>query len=306
VTATRASVTATPAGLLRAVEGRYGLSHLRASGRLQGGYENDLLRVRSGEHSLVVRIEVGAAKPESVRWEHELVADLALRLPEVVAPLLALDGSSFFLHGGRAVSVLPYVDGRPAERDLDWKVAAEMLGRLHAEAATLKAERRPGHPPLTGRDWSCPDVSGAPAAIRERARELGAALRRCRSEADSLPLGPIHGDYHRGNVLVRDGRVVGLVDWGEAHVDSFAYELANGVWEFCVDKARDDFDRARGRAFVGAYRRAGGVVPEEHDPLLVPLIRCRRALEVRTALLDPREDDWDYQLHNLRSLQHLA
>lgn len=62
---------------------------------------------RAGE--FVVRVE--PADPESVRWEHALLRFLANEVEQVVAPLEALDGSTFYVDGSRVVSVFPFVEG---------------------------------------------------------------------------------------------------------------------------------------------------------------------------------------------------
>ena len=62
---------------------------------------------RGGE--FVVRVEL--ADPESVSWEHALLRFLANEIEQVVAPLAALDGSTFSVDGGHVVSVFPFLEG---------------------------------------------------------------------------------------------------------------------------------------------------------------------------------------------------
>jgi Ser/Thr protein kinase RdoA (MazF antagonist) len=309
VTDTTASLATAPAGLFEAVAARYRLAFSGSVGPLEGGHENDLFLVWDGSRRYVIRVEAGQAEPSGLAWEHAFVSALAAKMPEVVAPLPAEDGSTFFLHRGRAVSLLPFVDARPADRDRDWETAARVLGRLHAAAAGIDIPPRPGRPSLYERDWSLPaPPPSAPPALVDAAARIEHEMERSASwlRSTPLPCGPIHGDYYRGNVLVSQRRVVGLVDWRESHVDAWAYELANGIWEFC--KARDDFDRRRAARFAAAYRSEGGVVPPAHDVHLEPLITCRRLVELTWALSEPRSGDWDwsYELHNLRALDNLG
>jgi Ser/Thr protein kinase RdoA (MazF antagonist) len=309
MTDTSASVATGPVGLIEAVADRYRLELSGAAERLEGGHENDLLLVCDVSGPYVIRVEAGQAEPAGLAWEHAFVMSLAEKVPEVVTPFAAEDGSTFFVHRGQAVSLLPFVDGRPADRDRDWEAAARMLGRLHAAAARIDAPPRPGQPSLYERDWSLPaPPQGAPSALVEAGARIERELTRSADwlQRTRLPCGPIHGDYYRGNVLVSQRRIVGLVDWRESHVDAWAYELANGIWEFC--KAGDDFDRRCAARFAAAYRSDGGVVPPAHDVYLEPLIRCRRLVELTWALSEPRSSEWDwrYELHNLRALDHLG
>jgi Ser/Thr protein kinase RdoA (MazF antagonist) len=291
------------------VAARYGVELTEEAERLEGGHENDLLLVGDASCLYVIRVEARDVDPSGLLWEHALVRALADEVPEVVCPLRAKDGSTFFVHGGKVVSLLPFIDGRPADRDRDWEAAARFLGRLHANAAELAVGPRPDHPALPDRDWALPAVpEEAPAALVEAGPQIERELVRFADwlRRTELPQGPIHGDYYRGNVLVLHNRVVGLVDWRDAHVDAWAYELANGVWEFC--KRGDDFDRDRAVHFTAAYRSEGGVVPPAHDEHLEPLIRCRRLVELTWAFSAPRTVDWDwgYELHNLRALENLG
>ena len=50
----------------------------------------------------------------------------------------------------------------------------------------------------------------------------------------TLPKGAIHGDLFCDNVLFADGRVAGIIDFGFAATDFFAYDLAIAVNDWCV------------------------------------------------------------------------
>ena len=65
-----------------------------------------------------------------------------------------------------------------------------------------------------------------------------------------------HGDLHEGNLLVADGRLAAVIDWGAAGRGDPAIEL-NAMWGYLPESAADLY-----RATVGldeaAYRRARG------------------------------------------------
>lgn len=71
------------------------------------------------------------------------------------------------------------------------------------------------------------------------------------ADPPQLREGIVRGDVYRANLLVRGGRVVGVIDREDARVDWLGWELANATWEVC--KAGDALDEARAAAFVGAY-----------------------------------------------------
>ena len=65
-----------------------------------------------------------------------------------------------------------------------------------------------------------------------------------------------HGDLHEGNLLVRDGELAAVIDWGAAGRGDPAIEL-NAMWGYLPESVADLY-----RAEVGldeaAYRRARG------------------------------------------------
>ncbi len=118
---------------------RYGLALPARGERLGGGATGAL--VRAGDFA--VRAE--RVNPESVRWEHELVRFLAEEIDEVVAPLPALDGSTFYLDGSRVVSVFPFVEGDQlrSRESVFRQELPTLLARLHrrAQAWTVPDQR---------------------------------------------------------------------------------------------------------------------------------------------------------------------
>jgi Ser/Thr protein kinase RdoA (MazF antagonist) len=179
---------------------------------------------------------------------------------------------------------------------------AAAVGRLHAAGAELDLPARPGRRPLRELDWPPPhDVLGDIEDHRERAiaTVAEAAARRPRG-------GLVHGDLFPGNVLVdAAGAVSAVIDWDEAQHDWLAWDLAMAVGTFCADGDAGPLDEGAVRAFVAAYRDAGGLVPPQEDDLLVPLVRVKRVLEVLRAPGD-REPRWDHQRRNLASLAGLG
>src|SRR5262249_6052988 len=84
---------------------RYGIALPAQGRRLRGGASGSL--VRAG--NFAVRVE--RATPESIAWEHQFVRFLADEIDEVLAPLVAVDGSTFYVDDGRVIAVFPFVEG---------------------------------------------------------------------------------------------------------------------------------------------------------------------------------------------------
>lgn len=163
------------------------------------------------------------------------------------------------------VSVWPYVPGSAARRNHEPHAvaAAVLLRRLHDAGRAWHEGQRPGA-------WTTPGPG-------ER--------------------GPIHGDFHGANLLVRRGHVVAVIDWEESCVDLLDHELANAVWQFCVSRRESDFDRRLASAMLEAY--GSDLAPDDLVPLI--LVRLRRELDLfRTP------EDEPYRRHLRRACARLG
>ena len=247
--------------------------------RLAGGASGSVFRAGR----FAVRVE--RASPESVRWEHDLVRFLAEEIEEVVAPLRAADGSTFYADEGRIVSVFPFIEGdslRGREAAFRDELPV-LLARLHRRAlAWPVGEQRVDVPAMRERDWDRNDwwdwaiVDKSPPLVRAFVE-----LREWVANTDGLSVCPIHGDFHAGNLLTRDGRIVAIVDWQFARRDWPAFELASVAWNLAWDEESDALDTAAREAAIAAYVAAGG--PGEPDVLL-PMARLETLVTVLFSL----------------------
>ena len=287
------------AELLGEVAERYGLSHPITARRLTGGYANDVFRLDGAALPTVLHIKHPPADGDSVDWEHRLLAQLSVHLPEALPPLPAVDGSTWFWFRGRPVWLVAWAPGGPAGPQ-DRQAVATVLGRLHSCPAQVSS--RPNHarllqlplPPVRQLPTALASWQPAMAGARAELTNLVRWLERERRPVTGLT----HNDIFQGNVLVHQGRVTAVLDWEEAEMDWQVWDLASSLWPFCAQGDRLD-DQAV-VDFLAAYRTAGGPVPPDEDDLIVPLVRARLLLEVLRAP-DDRDPQWDHQLANLRA-----
>jgi homoserine kinase type II len=303
----RNSVGPTHSEMASILRDAYGFDAVVVGERLEGGYANDLFRIRADGAAFVLRLKLPPVVEDDIAWEHELTRVLSLMLPEVVPPVATRDGRAIVDLGSRTGCLLPFIDGEPArpERSAHRTAAARGLGRLHRRGRGLELPARPRLRPLRELEWPSTRV---PAELREWSATIAAARRWAISytseiaQARALPTGIVHGDYFPGNVLISGDELVGIIDWEEAQLDWLIWDLANAINTFCA--VDDDLDREACRGFVDAYRTAGGVLLRHDEALVVPLVRVKRILEVLRAPTD-RHPRWDHQRRNLRSLQKL-
>jgi aminoglycoside phosphotransferase (APT) family kinase protein len=89
---------------------------------------------------------------------------------------------------------------------------------------------------------------------------------------------PLHGDFYAGNTLVRDGRIVALLDWDDAFCGPPEQELAQAAWEW--GDGLSSFDLSAAERFTRRYAAAGGPAEPLTGGELAQLIRERLRIDV--------------------------
>ena len=184
----------------------------------------------------VLRRYHSGATSEDIGYEHRVLRFLAADGWAVPAPLddpLTYGGRWYCLTtfvGGRARSQESLSQRRQRGRDLaDLEAALRPL----SETIGQRPRFRPQHeaiPAYTELDWPAGIhalVAESPrlAVWAEQARDaMTDELRRI--GASELPSTLIHGDFAEWNVHYGGGRLTGVIDFGNTHLDSRPYELA--------------------------------------------------------------------------------
>lgn len=222
------------------------------------GTDNQLFRLGD---DLLVRMPRIPGPAETVLFEHAWLPRLAPYLPLPVPAPVALgqpgDGYPF------PWTVVPWIEGEnPTESSFDpeeWAVALGSFVRACRDVPGLdgpvKTEGRGA--PLAALDpWVQEWTAKADPAEVSRDAVLAVWADALAAPAyDGEPCW-FHGDLHEGNLLVRDGRLAAVIDWGAAGRGDPAIEL-NAMWGYLPASVADLY-----RATVGldeaAYRRARG------------------------------------------------
>ncbi|WP_405015283.1 aminoglycoside phosphotransferase family protein [Kitasatospora sp. NBC_01539] len=229
--------------------------------RVAGGWDNQLWRLGS---ELAVRMPRTERAPALLRKEFRWLPALAPRLPlPVPIPLRIGEPSALF---PRPWTIATWVPGEPADHapishDRAADTMAAFLGALHTEApadAPISPDR--GVPLRTLTDGFGKLVgevaSGGAADDLRHVRDIW-------DEALAAPAweGPpvwLHADLHPANVVVSDGTLSGVIDFGDMCAGDPAVDLA-AAWVLLPAGAAPRFFDAYARADEAMIRRARGL-----------------------------------------------
>ena len=293
------------------LEQRWGL---RARLRPLPGYEDENFAVEAPEGRFVLRISHAGIARETLEFQNELMrrahASLGAALPRVRESLAGAALEPWPDDPRRLARVLTWVEGEP------WRASIHpgrgVPPRFHAQLGSLVARMdlalrgAPERPSPPGFVW---ELSNAPAVIRARLAELPDDRRRrelveqCLRDFEawggasglaSLPRAAIHGDVNDLNVMIVEGEVAGLIDFGDAAHGLRAAELAITA-TYAMQGEHDPL--AALHALASAYFAQLPLEPEERAALPL-LIRLRACVSVVIAAENARKhpDAAYYQL----------
>lgn len=215
---------------------RYAVGTLGDLAPIAAGIENTNYFVTTdrGRYVLTLYERLPAAE---LPFYLNLMAHLARAGVEVPAPIPDRTGSLFSLLNGKPAGLVERVEGQPIVEP-DAAHCAEVgaaLARLHLASQTYRPRLANRRGPAWWRQAARAVHSfldSAQVALLDAEIEFQASFDR-----GKLPKGAIHGDLFCDNVLFAGPRVAGIIDFGFAATDFFAYDLAITVNDWCVDDA---------------------------------------------------------------------
>ncbi len=104
----------------------------------------------------------------------------------------------------------------------------------------------------------------------------------------ALPRGPVHADLFRDNVMFEGTELTGFFDFYFAGVDSFLFDIAVCLNDWCIDLATGIPNEERQNAFLQAYQTERPLEMAERQ--LLPAMLRAGALRFWTSRL------WDFHL----------
>ncbi len=273
------------------------LGQLQELQGIQGGIENTnyFATTDQGAYVLTLFERLGF---EQLPFYLHLMKHLALKGIPVPDPAANRDGDILHTVCGKPAAVVNRLQGRSelAPTAAHCAAVGDMLARMHLAGADYNRSQ----PNLRGLPWwnetvplVLPHLDAAQAALIRA--ELAYQNHVAESAAyAALPRGPIHADLFRDNVMfapVADGAapaLSGFFDFYFAGVDTWLFDIAVCLNDWCIDLPTGATDAARTRAFLRAYAAVRPLQAAERA--LLPAMLRAGALRFWTSRL------WDFHL----------
>lgn len=241
-----------------------------------------------------------------------------------VCMLESARGDTHVQYDGEVYTVYPFVpsDRSHAHASDDFRAMGAMLGNIHRAGSDIM----PGS--LRAKAFKEKDIERTVARLNEyrdliRSKESPDETDRLFGtyidmKLDLIPrLAPVpfendvlgHGDYHAGNLLIREDRVIaGVCDWEKAELLPRTYELARSIQYICFGDAQYSETESLGyaAAFLEAYGSVFPVAAEDIRngfALWLRKMACSFWIEDRYyGNGDPRSNK--YIAHEMRHITH--
>lgn len=178
----------------------------------------------------------------------------------IPCPLPIIDKAGLSLHmlNGKPAALISCLKGQDVEAPNHKQCSAvgQVLAKMHLASLSfdIQPNHRNTHNPR-GTDWRIKTASQVMPLLPESGQQLLKETIAFQATLDlsQLPMGVIHADLFRDNVLFDGDEVGGLIDFYYACHDVLAYDLAIAVNDWCVN-ADGSLDEPRLNAMLSAYQ----------------------------------------------------
>jgi aminoglycoside phosphotransferase (APT) family kinase protein len=214
-------------------------------------------RLEGGQHASTWRVDTENPATSLVVRQFPVGDPAPLREQRVLRALDGLGGLAPVLLGADLdrqwseypTSLISWLDGQPDITPADPGEWARQLGRALAAVHTVPTDRLAELPSVFDHPGGSREILAGPLAAEVRSRW---------PEVVSSPEVLSHCDYWSGNVVWRDGRLTGIVDWSDGSRGPRGFDLG-----WCRLDLVLLFDERTADDFLAAYEAATGEAVEE-------------------------------------------
>jgi homoserine kinase type II len=233
---------------------------------IASGIENSnfFITTDSGEFVLTIFENLSF---EQLPFYLRLMRHLADRGVLVPAPIANVDGELVVALHGKPAAIVSKLDGasQMTPKPVHCAEVGAMLARMHLAAQDFDIRQ----PNLRSLDWwnaTTPLV--LPFLSDDNQHLLRAEMHYQETFASTaiyhaLPNGPIHADLFRNNVMFDGERLTGFFDFYFAGCDTWIFDVAVTVNDWCIDVETGALDLARVNALLDAYHAVRPFTSEE-------------------------------------------
>ena len=299
--------------------------------RLTGGNLHDMFHIHGPGRPFALRVYAEGTIRGRIEAALPWIQHLASQLPEVPELIAVTDGGLMSDAHNRFATLASFIEGTSPDPTIpaDRTGAAHALARIHRASATIPNPLpRFNEPAWRDLNWQVNhvwnvaeildllDAVSVPTDIdgREIRSYIESSLGElpltfARLATLNLPDLVIHGDFYDQNLIARDNRIVGIIDWDDdMRLDWRVWDISNAAREFSRGAHTDPIDAAVANQFVAEYIAAGGEVTSAERSAILDLIHVRILWETLYDLAEVArgyESDWHYITTNIHSADHL-
>jgi len=232
-----------------------------------------------------------------VAFTHQIQLSLAAQafpLPHLIGTKDA--NNSMLVLGNSIYEMFEYIPGGGYDASLDSTYdSGRILGLYHKLLRDFKGDYAPPtgsyhnakaiHNAIRNTVSSLPIETRPPAdVLTTTVQSVEQAYRDCADQTNALglerwPSQIVHGDWHPGNMLFRDKRVVAVIDYDAARLQQRVIDFANGALQFSILGGTEDastwpayIDESRFKRFIRGYDSANVISKAEMKA--VPYLMC--------------------------------
>ena len=268
-----------------------GLGMLQSLRGIEGGIENTnyFVSCDAGEFVLTLFERLSAEQLPFYLHLMKHLADAGIPVPDPQA-----DAVGNLLHSvcSKPAAVVNRLHGRSqlAPQAVHCAAVGGMLARMHLAGRSFPLQQ----PNLRALPWwndTAPVVLAHlnPAQAELLQSELAWQNQLAQSSPyAALPRGPVHADLFRDNVMFEGELLTGFFDFYFAGVDSWLFDMAVALNDWCIDLDTGAHHAERASAFLRGYQAVRPLTPAERS--LLPAMARAGALRFWISRL------WDYHL----------
>ena len=245
---------------------QFPIGRVHALTGIASGIENTnfFLSADSGEYVLTIFERL---RFEQLPFYLNLMRHLAERGVLVPAPIASNSGDILHTLHGKPASIVSRLHGhwQASPQPVHCAEVGAMLAKMH-----LAAQDYPLYQPnLRGLAWwneTTPIVLLFLSADNQELLRAEMHFQQALAASDlyhALPRGPIHADLFRNNVMFDGDRLTGFFDFYFAGCDTWLFDVAVTVNDWCIDLTSGQTDPARVRAMLDAYQAQRAFTADE-------------------------------------------